>query len=77
MSAASAFLMHLSQQATAVTDLASVCESRAAALLCYEADAGRCHRTYVARAVAAVSGGGVLHIDADGIRPDRAILAAA
>lgn len=72
-----AFMKHLRQQGQAVSDLAGLCEDRAAALLCYEADAGFCHRTYVARAVAALSGGGVLHICAAGVTPDRAIPAAA
>jgi hypothetical protein len=58
-------------------ELAAVCNGSATALLCYEADAGFCHRTYVARAAAAISGGSVLHIQAAGITPDRAIAAAA
>ena len=72
-----AFLKHLRQQGKAVSELAGLCEERAAALLCYEADAGFCHRTYVARAVAAMSGSSVLHIGAAGVTPDRAIPAAA
>ena len=72
-----AFMKHLRQQSQAVSELAGLCEDRAAALLCYEADAGLCHRTYVARAVAAISGGSVLHIGAAGVTPDRASLAAA
>lgn len=72
-----AFMKHLRKQSVAVCELAEMCESRKAALLCYEADAGFCHRTYVARAVAAVSGGSVLHIGPTGITPDRAIPAAA
>ena len=72
-----AFMKHLRQQTQAVSELAGLCEERAAALLCYEADAGLCHRTYVARAVAALSGGSVLHIGAAGVTQDRAIPAAA
>jgi uncharacterized protein (DUF488 family) len=72
-----AFRKHLRKQATAVSELANVCESRTVALLCYEADAGFCHRTYVARAAAAISGGSVFHIGATGVTPDRAIAAAA
>ena len=72
-----AFMKHLSKQATAVSELTKLCESRTAALLCYEADAGFCHRTYVARAAAAVSGSSVFHIGAAGVTPDRAIAAAA
>ena len=65
-----AFMNHLREQTAAVGELAAVCEARAAALLCYEADAGFCHRTYVARAAAAISGGSVLHIGAAGVTPD-------
>jgi len=72
-----AFTKHLRKQSPAVRELAELCEKHTAALLCYEADAGFCHRTYVARAVAAVSSGSVMHISAAGISPDRAIPAAA
>jgi uncharacterized protein (DUF488 family) len=72
-----AFMDHLRKQGVAVGQLAAVCKGSAAALLCYEADAGFCHRTYVARAAAAISGGNVLHIGAAGVTPDRAIAAAA
>ncbi|MEX0733671.1 MAG: DUF488 domain-containing protein [Steroidobacteraceae bacterium] len=72
-----AFMKHLRKQSQAVSELAVLCEERSAALLCYEADAGFCHRTYVARAVAAMSGGSVLHIGAAGITPDRGIPEAA
>lgn len=72
-----AFMQHLRKQAAAVSKLANLCECSTAALLCYEADAGFCHRTYVARAVAAVSGSSVFHIGAAGVTPDRAIAAAA
>lgn len=73
-----AFMAHLRQQAAAVRDLAAVCRRSTAALLCYEADSTRCHRTYVARAVAGVVvGARVVHIAADGVIPDRAIAAAA
>lgn len=72
-----AFLKYLRKQSQAVRELADLCESQAAALLCYEADAGLCHRTYVARAVAAVSSVSVMHIGAAGITPDRAMPVAA
>ncbi len=72
-----AFLQHLREQAAAVSELAAVCAGRATALLCYEADAGFCHRAYVARAAAGILGGSVLHIQPAGIAPDRAIAGAA
>jgi len=68
-----AFMKHLKQQSAAVSELANLCESRTVALLCYEADAGACHRTYVARAAAAMAGGSVSHIGAAGITPDHVI----
>ena len=68
-----AYMAHLQQQGSAVSELAALCKNSAAALLCYEADAGFCHRTYVARAVAAITGGGVLHIGSAGVTPDRAM----
>jgi uncharacterized protein (DUF488 family) len=66
-----AFMDYLRGQSEAVHALAHICKIRVAALLCYEADAGLCHRTYVARATAAISGGSVLHIGAAGITPDH------
>lgn len=70
-----AFMRHLRSQSGAVCELARLCESRAVALLCFEANAAFCHRTYVARAVAAMTGGNILHIGRAGIRADRAIFA--
>lgn len=72
-----AFLKHLRKQSQAVRELADVCAKHPAALLCYEADAGLCHRTYVARAVAAVSTASVMHNGATSITPDRAMPVAA
>jgi len=72
-----AFMTHLRGQTAAMDELAAVCRGSAAALLCYEADAGFCHRTYVARAAAARLGGHVLHIGAAGVTPDQAIAAVA
>jgi uncharacterized protein (DUF488 family) len=72
-----AFMDHLRKQRIAVSELAAVCKCSAAALLCYEADPSFCHRTYVARAAAAISGGSVLHLGAGGVTPDRAIAEAA
>jgi uncharacterized protein (DUF488 family) len=72
-----AFMDHLREQTDAVSELAAVCKDSTAALLCYEADAGLCHRTYVARAAAAISGGSVSHIGAAGVTLDRGIAAAA
>jgi uncharacterized protein (DUF488 family) len=65
-----AFMKYLREQSAAVGEVAAVCSSSPTALLCYEADASRCHRTYVARAAAAIAGGGVLHIGGAGVTPD-------
>jgi uncharacterized protein (DUF488 family) len=72
-----AFAKHLLQQSQPVRELAELCERRPAALLCYEADAERCHRTFVARAVAAVTSARVLHIGTAGVTPDQAAPVAA
>ncbi|MEZ5497887.1 MAG: DUF488 domain-containing protein [Steroidobacteraceae bacterium] len=62
-----AFMKHLGQQQSAIQDLAAVSKTQRTALLCYEADFNRCHRTFVARAVAAEVGAGVSHITAEGV----------
>jgi uncharacterized protein (DUF488 family) len=61
-----AYMKHLRQQQPAVEELAALCDAAPTALLCYEADFNRCHRTYVARAVAERSGARVCHITASG-----------
>jgi len=68
-----AFLAHLDGQQSALAELAALTAAQAAALLCYEADFNRCHRTYVARAVAQRTGGAILHITAGGLVPDAAL----
>lgn len=64
------FLAHLHQQQPALAALAASAAARPTALLCYEADFDRCHRTYVARAMAASHRTSVLHITASGLVPD-------
>lgn len=53
------FMAHLAMQQSALDELAAVCASAPTALLCYERDFNRCHRTYVAGAVAERLGGEV------------------
>jgi uncharacterized protein (DUF488 family) len=65
-----AFMQHLDQQTSAVLELKTLVDSQSAALLCYEADFTRCHRTYVARAVAARSASVVEHITPAGLVQD-------
>ena len=67
-----AFLKHLNQQQPAIKDLVALVTKTPTALLCYEADFNRCHRTYVARAVAKKSGFMVSHITASGLVEDAA-----
>ena len=67
----SAFMEYLSMQSTAIDELARLCMEQSSALLCYETDPARCHRTYVARAAAAVAGADVLHITSAGIVLDQ------
>lgn len=64
------FLAHLEQQQPALDQLIDCANDRSTALLCFESDFNRCHRTYVARAAARRSGAEVLHITASGILPD-------
>lgn len=67
----SSFMSHLCNQQVAIQELARLCASDAVALLCYEADSSRCHRTYVARAVAAILATPVAHIGASGITAEH------
>jgi uncharacterized protein (DUF488 family) len=62
-----AFLQHMGRQQTAIQDLVALTKEKRTALLCYEADFNRCHRTYVARAVAEQAGSSVCHITAEGL----------
>jgi uncharacterized protein (DUF488 family) len=63
----SGFMRHLKAQQPALDELAALTSTQAAALLCFEADFQRCHRTYVARALAQRSGAQVCHITATGL----------
>lgn len=72
-----AFMSHLRKQRFAIRTLAQMCTQTRAALLCYEADPEQCHRTYVARAVAALQDHRVMHIGAQGVIRDRASAVAA
>jgi uncharacterized protein (DUF488 family) len=60
------FMEHLGSQQPALDALAAVVKSRPTALMCYEADFNRCHRTYVARAMAQRTGAMVRHITHSG-----------
>jgi uncharacterized protein (DUF488 family) len=66
------YMKHLRQQQSAVEGLVAATDAQPTALLCYEADFNRCHRTYVAHAVAAQSGSAVCHITAAGLIKEAA-----
>ncbi|MET0280729.1 MAG: DUF488 domain-containing protein [Steroidobacteraceae bacterium] len=63
------FMAHLGQQQPAIAELTALVDAQPTALLCYEADFNRCHRTYVARAVAQPHRQ-VVHITAAGLVMD-------
>jgi uncharacterized protein (DUF488 family) len=56
------FMSHLAQQSQAIGRLASLTAGSKCALLCFEADFNRCHRSMVAQAVQDHSGAQVEHI---------------
>lgn len=64
------FMQHLAQQQPAIDELAGLAAATPTALLCFEADFLRCHRSYVARAVATRTSAAVQHITAAGLIPD-------
>jgi len=65
-----AFMNHLHLQQHSIEELAIAVQAQRTALLCYEADFNRCHRTYVARAVAAINQLLICHITAAGLISD-------
>jgi uncharacterized protein (DUF488 family) len=71
------FMAHMRRQSAALQELALLSEANSVALLCYERDPGQCHRAYVARAIATITGAQIAHIGAAGVIPDRATAAAA
>ncbi len=70
------YLKHLGRQQEAIQELVAMTKAQPTALLCYEADFNRCHRTYVARAVAEQTGSSVCHITAAGLVTEAAERAA-
>lgn len=66
------FNKHLQRQGAAIAELSELAAAQPAALMCYEADFNRCHRTYVARAVANRLGATVGHITAGRLVRDAA-----
>jgi len=64
------FHEHLAQQQPALEELRALVVSEPVAVLCYEADFNRCHRTFVARAVAHRAGARICHITFAGLVDD-------
>ena len=62
---AAAFRRHLATRPGAVTELAEAARAETACLICFEADAGRCHRSIVAEAARRAGGPPVAHLRAD------------
>lgn len=71
------FLAHLGAVKAEVRNLATTARNHRACLVCFEADFGFCHRTYVARAVRAAGGPAVHHLTARTVVADAPVSLAA
>ncbi|HZF16576.1 MAG TPA: DUF488 domain-containing protein [Steroidobacteraceae bacterium] len=72
-----AFTVYLAKQRDAVVALAEICKADRTALMCFERDFNRCHRTFVAREVARTLKGDVAHIvEAAALRTGATVRAA-
>jgi uncharacterized protein (DUF488 family) len=71
------FLKHLGKQSGAVEELVAIAQRSPACLICFEADFNRCHRLFVARAVAEAAPLCVTHLTAQTAIADAAVLPAA
>lgn len=67
-----AFIAYLATQEAAVAQLGSIAAAAPACLMCFEADHERCHRTFVAHAVARSTGISIIHLQLDGSCPAKA-----
>lgn len=67
----SSFLQYLDSQEAALAELAKISVSLSSCLVCFEADYLRCHRTYVARALAEWSAFNVMHLTIKRVIPDQ------
>jgi uncharacterized protein (DUF488 family) len=72
-----AFGAHLEKQDALVAKVVEMARAETCALLCFEADFNRCHRSLVARKVAAEGGPSIAHVTARATIPDAAHRAAA
>ena len=64
------FHEHLARQQPALEELRALVVSEPTAVMCYEADFNRCHRTFVARTVAHRAGARICHITPAGLVED-------
>jgi uncharacterized protein (DUF488 family) len=71
------FLAHLSSQKAEIDDLTRVARAQQACLVCFEADFGACHRTYVARAAHGAGAPAVQHLTARTVLADAPVRLAA
>lgn len=72
-----AFMSYLSSQTEAVDELSKITASKTCCLVCFEADFDRCHRTFVAREVARLSGSSITHITSRNLIADPQVRIAA
>lgn len=72
-----AFLTYLAGQTSTIRELAVTVMAENCCLVCFEADFDRCHRTFVARAVARISGYSVTHITSQNLIADSVVQVAA
>ena len=66
------FLAHLDSVTTEIRKLVTTSRENRVCLVCFEEDFSGCHRTYVARAVAAAGGPAVRHLTAGSVVTDTA-----
>jgi uncharacterized protein (DUF488 family) len=65
------YLAHLKTQDAALVELSRLASESSVALLCYEADPAQCHRSCVARTVAAALRAEVVHILRDEVSREK------
>ena len=71
------FLGYLATQKAAIVDLSRTALAQRACLVCFEADFGFCHRTYVARAAHRAGAPAVQHLTARTVVADAPVRLAA
>jgi uncharacterized protein (DUF488 family) len=71
------FLAHLGTQSAEIADLTKTAQTQAVCLVCFEADFGTCHRTYVARAAHQAGAPAVQHLTARTVTADAPVCLAA